>query len=97
MGAPFLAIDPAKQAIELASLAGMKSLERKALTALGVMYADTGNIPQAIECHARSLEIVQQLQDKGSECVVWINIGVALLYAAQYRDAIDCFERVSGN
>lgn len=94
MGTPFLAIDPAKQAIELASLAGMKSLERKALTALGVMYADTGNIPQAIECHAQSLEIVQLLQDKGSECVVWLNIGVGLLYAAQYRDAIDCFERV---
>lgn len=93
MGAPFLAIDPAKQAIELASSAAKKSLERKALTALGVMYADTGNIPQAIECHARSLEIVQQLQDKTGECVVWINIGVALLYAAQYRDAIDCFER----
>ena len=70
-------------------LAGMKSLERKALTVLGVMYADTGNIPQAIECHGRSLEIVQQLQDKTCECAVWINIGVTLLYAAQYRDAVD--------
>ena len=30
MGSPFLAIDPAKQASELASLTGMKSLERKA-------------------------------------------------------------------
>lgn len=94
IGSPFLAIDPAKQAIELASLAGMKALERKALTALGVMYADTGNIPQAIECQARALEIVQQLEDRDGECVVWINIGVGLLYAAQYRDAIDCFERV---
>jgi putative two-component system response regulator len=94
MGSPFLAIDPAKQAIDLASLSGTRALERKALTALGVMYADTGNIPQAIECHARSLEIVQQLGDKSSECVVWNNIGVGLLYAAQYRDAIDCFERV---
>ena len=94
MGAPFLAIDPAKQASELASLSGMKTLERKSLTALGVMFADTGNISEAIECYARPLEIVQQLSDKDGECVVWINIGVALLYAAQYRDAIDCFERV---
>lgn len=94
MGAPFQAIDPAKQASELASLSGMKVLERKSLTALGIMYADSGNIPEAIECHSRALEIVQQLSDKDGECVVWINIGAALLYAAQYRDAIDCFERV---
>jgi len=94
MGAPFLAIDPAKQASELASVSGMKTLERKSLTALGIMFADTGNISEAIECHAHALEIVQQLSDKDGECVVWINIGVALLYAAQYRDAIDCFERV---
>ena len=58
------------------------------------MYADTGNIPESIECLARALEIVQPLGDKDGECVVWNNIGVALLYAAQYRDAIDCFERV---
>lgn len=94
MGAPFLAIEPAKQAGELASLSGLKTLERKSLTALGIMFADTGNISEAIECYARTLEIVQQLSDRDGECVVWINIGVALLYAAQYRDAIDCFERV---
>jgi putative two-component system response regulator len=93
-GAPFLAIEPAKLARDLASAAGSKLLERKALTPLGILYADTGNISQAIECHAKSLEIVQQLADKDGECAVWINIGVALLYAAQYRDAIDCFERV---
>jgi len=94
MGAPFLAIDPARQASELASLSGMRTLERKPLTALGVMFADTGNISEAIECYSHALEVVQQLSDKDGECVVWINIGVALLYAAQYRDAIDCFERV---
>ncbi|MBK7661129.1 MAG: HD domain-containing protein [Betaproteobacteria bacterium] len=94
MGSPFQAIDPAKQASALASLASIPTLTRKALTTLGVMYADTGNIPQAIECHSQALEIAQSLGDKGIECVVWINIGVALLYAAQYRDAIDCFERV---
>jgi putative two-component system response regulator len=94
MGAPFLAIDPARQASELASNSGMKSLERKPLTALGVMFADTGNISEAIECYSHALDVAQQLSDKDGECVVWINIGVAVLYAAQYRDAIDCFERV---
>jgi putative two-component system response regulator len=94
MGSPFQALDPAKQASELAYSSGLKALERKALTALGIMYADTGNIPRAIECHSHALEIVQELKDKDGECVVWINIGAALLLAAQYRDAIDCFERV---
>jgi len=100
MGAPFLAIDPAKQARQLATASRMTTLERRALTALGIILADTGNISEAIECHARALEIVQQLSDKDGECVVWINIGAALLYAAQYRDAIDCFERglaIAGN
>lgn len=94
MGSPFLAIEPAKQASGLASRSGLRFLERKAVTTLGIMYADTGNIPQSIECLAHALEIVQPLGDKDGECVVWNNIGVALLYAAQYRDAIDCFERV---
>ncbi|MBZ0248101.1 MAG: HD domain-containing protein [Burkholderiales bacterium] len=94
MGSPFQAIEPAKQASALAARVGMKALERRAVTTLGIMYADTGNIPQSIECLAHALEIVQPLGDKDGECVVWNNIGVALLYAAQYRDAIDCFERV---
>jgi len=94
MGAPFLAIDPARQARELAILSGIGPLQRKALSALGIMFADTGNISEAIECYAHALEVVQQLSDRDAECGVWINIGVALLYAAQYRDAIDCFERV---
>jgi putative two-component system response regulator len=94
MGTPFLAIDAAKQAGELASLSGRRHLERKSVTALGILFADTGNISEAIECYAHALEIAQGLGDKDGECVVWINIGVALLYAAQYRDAIDCFERV---
>ena len=63
-------------------------------SASGIMYADTGNIPESIESLSKALEIVQPLGDKDGESVVWNNIGVALLYAAQYRDAIDCFERV---
>jgi tetratricopeptide (TPR) repeat protein len=38
--------------------------------------------------------LVRELNDQVGECSVWINLGVALLYCAQYRDAISCFEHV---
>jgi putative two-component system response regulator len=67
---------------------------RKALMVYGIMQADTGNISKAIECYAQALDIVQALGDRPAECAVWINLGVALLHAAQYRDAIVCCEHV---
>jgi tetratricopeptide (TPR) repeat protein len=38
------------------------------------------------------LELLQQLKDPAAECRVWINLGVALMYAAQYEEAIACYE-----
>ncbi len=94
VGQPFNAIEPALEAIELATRCHQKSLLRKGLTVLGIMYADTGNISGAIECYAQALDLVKELDDRDAECIVWINLGVALLYGAQYRDAIACFEHV---
>ncbi len=91
-GNGFAAIEPATEAVQLADKVGHRSLLRKALTVLGVTQADTGNISAAVECYARALELAKQIGDVVSECVVWINLGVALLYAAQYKDAIACFE-----
>ena len=93
-GQTFNAIEPATAAVELASAANSKSLQRKALNFLGVMLADTGNISRAIECYSSALEIAQALRDHQGECSVWQNLGAALLYAAQYRDAITTFEHV---
>lgn len=93
-GQSFNAIEPARAAAELAELAGLQALSRKALTVLGIMNADTGNISGAVECYAKALDLVELLKDKDAECVVWTNLGVALLYAAQYQDAINCFEHV---
>ena len=94
MGQTFNAIEPAADAVGLAASANNKSLHRKALTFLGVMYADTGNISRAIESYSLALEIAQALRDHAAECSVWQNLGVALLYSAQYRDAITTFEHV---
>ena len=94
IGQPFNAIDPALQAIDLATETDEKSLLRKGLTVVGIMYADTGNISRAIECYAHALDLLQVLNEPAAECIVWVNLGVALLYAAQYRDAIACFDHV---
>ena len=94
IGQTFSSIEPANDAVDLASKAGHKPLLRKGLTILGMVYADTGNIARAIECYAQALDLAQELRDGEAECAVWVNLGVALLYAAQYRDAIACLEHV---
>jgi putative two-component system response regulator len=94
IGQSFSAIDPACEAASLAESVRNKPLLRKSVTVLGIMYADTGNISRAIECYAQALDLAHEIQDLDAECIVWVNLGVALLYAAQYRDAIACFEHV---
>jgi putative two-component system response regulator len=94
VGKTFSAIQPAADAVDLATRTSNAPLLRKALTLLGMVYADTGNISGAIECYDRALPIAQSLRDTNAEAPVWINLGVALLYAGQYRDAIACMEHV---
>lgn len=94
IGQPFAALQPATSAAELATTADNKPLLRKSVTFLGAMHADTGNLSRAIECYAQALELLKGLADSKATCAVWLNLGVALLYAAQYRDAIGCFEHV---
>ena len=94
VGQTFSAIDPANDAVDLASKVAHKPLLRKALTLLGMVYADSGNISRAIESYAKALELAQELRDAEGECAVWVNLATALFYAAQYRDAIACLEHV---
>lgn len=93
-GQSFSAIEPSQLAVDLATKVDHKALLRKALTFLGAIFGDTGNIPRAIECYAQALALLPGLNDPVAECVVWKNLGAALLYGAQYRDAIACFEYV---
>ena len=58
------------------------------------MHADTGNISGAVECYSDALELLRELNDPVAECRVWTNLGVALMYAAQYDQAIACYEHV---
>jgi putative two-component system response regulator len=94
IGQPFNGLEPTTAAVDLATRANHKPLIRKGLTFLGIMYADTGNISRAVECYAKALDLAQSLKDTTAECAVWVNLGVALFYAAQYRDSIACHEHV---
>jgi putative two-component system response regulator len=93
-GQSFSSLEPANDAVELARKADHKPLLRKAITLLGMAFADTGNVSRAIECYDEALSLARALRDTEAECAVWVNLGVALLYAAQYHDAIACMEHV---
>jgi len=92
-GQPFAGLEPAAEAVDFARKLSESSELRKALNFHGILLADTGNLPSAIECYAAALEIARIGGDAMSEGSVWNNLGVALIYAAQYEEAIQCFER----
>jgi len=85
---------PAQRAVELIRPLTSLPLLRKALTIRGALLADTGNLPVAIEVYAEALEIAVDLGDPIAEAKVFNNLGGALIYAAQYKDAIACLDRV---
>jgi len=93
IGQPFSGIEPAMDAVQLATRADHKVLLRKALSILGVMYGDSGNGSRAVECYAQALDVARQLRDRLAEARVWVNLGIALLYLGQFTDALACFER----
>jgi len=92
LGRPFEGLQPAAGALSLSTEVKDKPLMRKAATFLGAMYADTGNISGAIECYSQALLLLEELNDPVAESKVWVNAGVALMYAAQYEQAIACYE-----
>ncbi len=92
-GRTLLGIEPAANAVQFARQLGDASLLRKALSFHGALLADSGNLPAAVECYAEALELAVGLGDPVREASVWNNLGLALIYAAQYGEAIQCLER----
>ncbi|MDZ7652675.1 MAG: HD domain-containing protein [Burkholderiaceae bacterium] len=93
-GQTVLGLEPAANAVASARALSDLALMRRALTFQGILLADTGNIPSAIECYAEALEIAQRIEDRLGEGGVWNNLGAAFLYAAQYADSIQASKRV---
>ncbi len=94
VGQPLLGVEPSRDATEISRKVGDRALLRKALTFQGILLADTGNLPQAIECYAEALDLAIELKDIRAEASVWNNLGGAFIYAGQFFDAIACMERV---
>lgn len=92
-GRTILGIEPATLAVQFARQLVEPELLRKALTFNGILLADTGNLPGAIECYAEALELAISTGRVTSEGSVWNNLGLALLYGAQFSEALQCFER----
>jgi putative two-component system response regulator len=93
-GYPLKGLAPSQRAVDLIRRLGSRSLLRQALTIRGALLADTGNLPVAIETYAEAWELAVELRDAHAETVVCNNLGGALIYAAQYEDAIACLEHV---
>jgi tetratricopeptide (TPR) repeat protein len=92
---PTLSLGSAARAVGAARRLGHLKLLRKSLTFLGVMLMETGSLPGATEAYSEALEIARRIGDKGTEAPVWNNLGIALQNAAQYDDAVQCFERAA--
>jgi len=93
-GHPLKGLMPSQRAVELIRKLGSRAQLRKSLTIRGVLLMDTGNLPGSIEVYAEALEVALELRDATAEATVCNNLGGALIYAAQYEDAIACLERV---
>lgn len=93
-GQPFEGIGAATVVVALVRTSGEKLLLRRGLSCLGVMHADSGNLPLAIECYAEAVELALLIGDRKGEVATWLNLGAALLLGAQYGEAINCLDRV---
>ncbi|HUL67140.1 MAG TPA: HD domain-containing phosphohydrolase [Burkholderiaceae bacterium] len=94
IGQPLNGVEPATAGTSYARKIEDPAMLRKALTFQGILLADTGNLPGAIECYAEALDLAIELKDVDAEASVWVNLGAAFIYAGQFFDAIGCMERV---
>jgi putative two-component system response regulator len=81
----------------LATLARDRSLEQKAFAFAGVTYNEVGDLGEAVANHSTALAIARELGNFDAEQKVTQNLGVALMDAGLYQEALPCFERVVGH
>ncbi len=93
VGQSLAGIEACRIAVDHARRLPDRGLLRRALNTQGILQADAGNIPIAIESYSEALGLAIDLADPVGECSALINIGNAFILAGQYQDAIECFER----
>jgi putative two-component system response regulator len=92
-GQPLKGLAPARRAVDLLSRLGSRPLLHSAVNVHGALLMDAGNLPLAIENFAAAMEIAVELGDQVAEGTVLNNLGIALLYAAQYAESLLCLRR----
>lgn len=91
---PLQGIEPASLCVARARQLNDPVLLCKALKLLGLMRAETGNLPEASKACNEGIDIARAAKNRRAEAELWINLGLAHQYAAQYSDATACFDRV---
>jgi putative two-component system response regulator len=79
----------------LAKQAQIKQWIRKAESAGAVIYADLGNVAEAITRLSSALGIAREIGDLAGEIAALNNLSAALIYGGLYKDAIRCCERAA--
>lgn len=95
MGDPALAVRSASVAVVNARALEDKHLLRKAYTYRGTMRVEAGDTSGSLEDCLDALRFARELQQPGLERPAWNNIGIALMQAGQYSEAVPCLERAS--
>jgi putative two-component system response regulator len=90
---PSAALNPAVQALGCARELENRTVLRNALSIAGIIRTETGDLPGATQAYSEALQIAAEERDSLVEGKVWNNLGVALMAAAQYGDALKCFDR----
>jgi putative two-component system response regulator len=92
---PSNALNPVIQAVAHARELCDPAILRNALSIAGIIRTETGDLPGATEAYSEALQIAATEKDSLVEGKVWNNLGVALMVAAQYSDAMKCFEKAA--
>ncbi|MBV8211517.1 MAG: HD domain-containing protein [Burkholderiaceae bacterium] len=88
-------LEPSLIAVEMYRRLGMRQWLRRALHTHGNLLADVGNMPLAIETYADALEIAVELGDTWGQAGLLNNVGVMLIDAGQYAEALPCLEQAT--
>ena len=87
-------LEQAQRGVNVIRRLGSRPLLRRALSLLGLVLAESGDLAGAMEAYAEALEISIELHDRIAEGAVLNNLGIALLYAARYAESLLCLQRV---
>jgi putative two-component system response regulator len=88
------ALATARHLKNVAVAAQSKSLERKAFGFAGIVSNDVGDLCEAVSNFSSAIALARSIPDIDGENRTLINLGVALIDASLYREAIPCFKRV---